>query len=381
MKKTVIYGWLTSLIFSLTAGYALALPLVFNCHDFKNCIVYVDAFGAPFASGLDKDHPMQNITDAVNFIKKTPEADDYNTIYIKAGGYSGETFPWIFDGATYKKNINIYGGWNADYSSNTPGSSPTFIGMKGADLALAINSLSGVVNGLEIAGGGGFKAQLIVNNTGSTTYHVSIVNNVFHDSASKDVGALALAASGTNDVVVRNNTFYKNSPIGPVLYLDGNITANNNLFYNNSGGSSLQCQNGGMIYNNFFLSETASHVAYILGKCSFLHNTLARNTIKSGDESAVVFISSLLNTVNDNLIVYNSGGPTILNLHSSDASYQYNGFFANSAEVAVLGNNFMCDPKFSLSLSSDMVDPKSHKFGAGSTCIDKGSKIATVSDD
>ena len=48
--------------------------------------------------------------------------------------------------------------------------------------------LSGVVNGLEIAGGGGFKAQLIVNNTGSTTYHVSIVNNVFHDSASKDVG-------------------------------------------------------------------------------------------------------------------------------------------------------------------------------------------------
>ena len=73
---------------------------------------------------------------------------------------------------------------------------------------------------------------------------------------------------------------------------------------------------------------------------------MARNTIKSGDESAVVFISSLLNTVNDNLIVYNSGGPTILNLHSSDASYQYNGFFANSAEVAVLGNNFMCDPKF-----------------------------------
>ena len=156
--------------FSLTAGYALALPLVFNCHDFKNCIVYVDAFGAPFASGLDKDHPMQNITDAVNFIKN-PEADDYNTIYIKAGGYSGETFPWIFDGATYKK-ISIFMAAGMLIIAATHQVRLQLYWDEGADLALAINSLSGVVNGLEIAGGGGFKAQLIVNNTGSTTYHV-----------------------------------------------------------------------------------------------------------------------------------------------------------------------------------------------------------------
>ncbi len=379
-KKSVICTLLISFIFSLTAGYTLALPLVFSCRDFKNCTVYVDADAPPFGSGLDKDHAMRRITDAVDFIKKTPDADDYNTIYIKGGTYSSEKFPWMFDVATYKKNINIYGGWNADYSSNSAGW-PTLIKLGGADLSLYINALSGVISGLEITGGGGFKAPLIINNTDSTSQHFSVIGNVFHDNLSKDTGALAIAASGANDAVVRNNVFYKNSPVGPVLYLEGNITANNNLFYNNVAGSSLQCMNGGLIYNNFFLSETASRVAYVLDKCSFLHNTLARNTLNSGDGNAVLVITGFLSTAKNNLFAYNSGAPTIVNPHVSDAVYQYNGFFANSAEVAVLGNNFMCDPKFSLSLPADMVDPKSHKLGVGSTCIDKGSKMTTVIDD
>ncbi len=187
-------------------------------------IIYVSPQGANKNPGT-KDSPYKEFDKAIN------EAGDYDKIYIAEGVYFGNFEVGYFE---IKKPMEIYGGFNADFSKRDPINTPTIIRTKpksgsGKQTIIYITETQDVViDGLMIDMGeqnsynqnapeGVETGYLNLTNTGGTPQR----------SAIRIVG---------NNVTIRNNTFinisYGGVSIAQRQNMPGKILIDNNVFIN-----------------------------------------------------------------------------------------------------------------------------------------------------
>jgi len=367
------------------------IPAV-DCSVFGVCAVYVYPHAtlmAPFPDGT-KDNPYGTLGAAVSKVKSDTA---YNTIILAGGTYAAsnllypESFPYKFDGdvdSFFAKSINIHGGYSADFSTVDPEANPTILDAEGANGILDIHNLGGKVSGITFKNSESLFmmgiSALEVENTSAATHRFTVEGNKFDsNSSSTAAGALFMRLTGTNSAVIEGNEFYNNDGnISPTVDANGDIEMYKNYFHSNNIDHMFECEDGAVVFNNYFVNNTvANDVIDLHGSCTFENNTIAENTVSGSTATdAVLAMESNGNVVVNNLIASNITTNVFAHVAGDNSLFEYNALDNSSDPSSLSSNNVNCDPKFS---GSTGVIAK-YVFGADSDCIDKGKSVIVAED-
>jgi len=275
-------------------------------------IIYVSKSGSNRNPGT-KDAPIKNLDKAIQV------AGEYDKLYVQEGVYSGTFDVGYFE---IKKPIELYGGYNADFSKRDPINTPSIIQTikdKATSSKQSIIMISEthdvVIDGFTIDMGrhnnydndapeGVETGYLTLTNTGGTPKR----------SAIKIVG---------NNIFIRNNAFL-NISYGGIFIMqrktfDGKILIDNNIFVN-CAQTGIECTPLGGIGETRDIEICNNTFAFTYGT-TFLNDNLGCSVWLKGEANY---------NIHHNIFSYASDAALrYLDVSDSDLKLDYNLFMNN----------------------------------------------------
>ncbi|MBA4336798.1 hypothetical protein C0416_03425 [bacterium] len=330
--------------------------------------IYVDN-----ASGVDtnagtKVAPVKTITKAIQ-IAKAGAAASYQ-IYVAEGDYRSETFPLNLS----SKGISIYGGYYNSFGSRDIANHQTEI-MGGANNSIEVVNVNSTISGIKIYNQSGGAGSVITVNTDdanvATNYSVSISEVEIVDCTTLGGGIAVYAENGDN-VKIFNNFIHDMSAFGGGILIDGEPTTgeiHHNFLYNNIGFYNIVADKA-TIYNNIITK--GSGVGINLRK-----NAKAYNNTVVNNNSGIYVASGVTGAEFKNNVIASNTTKAVDIVGS--ATYDYNVYYGNGSLTNTLAaHDSSCNPMLT---NVNSLNENDYALGSTSSCIDKGTEIAIVTND
>lgn len=269
---------------------------------------------------------------------------------IDAGGSLGVISQTIH----LTENINLSGGWNEDFSTQSPDFDSIIdaVGLGrvlyvGPGITSTIEMLHFTNGDATISGLDGNGGAVYMDNTQASLQSSEIYTNTAANGA-------GVYVSGGSAAIEGGNRIYSNTATnGAGIYAAGTVTVVNNFIYQNTASA-----NGGGYYNS-------------TGDTGFWHNDLVENTANNGGG---LFVANGAPTIRSNIIISNTGLVGAAGAHGSGGapSLGYNNFFANNGPN--FGGTIPNGGPGSIAEDPLFVEPEvfNYRIAITSTMIDRG---------
>jgi len=369
--KQLKYAISCILAFVLIAGSAI------TAHAFYVYEVVIPILSGPLyvddVNGLDTNtgginDPVKTVTKAVE-LAKSGGLLSYQ-ILIAEGDYTNETVPLELD----TKSISLYGGYYNHFEDRDSLNHQTSI-QGGADNTVEIVNISSTISGIKFYDQTTGIASVISVSTDDNdagTNRSIVINAVEIEDCTSLGGAFEVHAEEGDSVDIYNNFIHDMEAFGGGILVDGpvdNAEVYNNFLYNNVGINMIVAENT-KIYNNIIVKNNANAIN-LRDNSEAYFNTIVNNGYGIGIGSGVTGV-----VFQNNLIAHNTN--EAVNLDGS-ATFDYNAFHANGdLGITLASNDVECDPLFS---NINSINTNDFELGDGSTCIDMGTEIASISTD